>query len=83
MIIVSIGVWNFHARRAASGWAGGRGGGISYPGEREDNSAAVLSAIKRISASQFLVLLLLQTTQLVFVVPNGQFLPYVPCCLNS
>lgn len=64
------------------GWAGGRGG-ISYPGEREDNSAAVLSAIKRISASQFLVLLLLQTTQLVFVVPNGQFLPYVPCCLNS
>lgn len=56
---------------------------ISYPGESEDNSAAVLSAIKRISASQFLVLLLLQTTQLVFVVPNGQFLPYVLCCLNS
>lgn len=57
------------------------GGVISYPSVSKDNSAVVLSAIKRISATNFL--LLLQTVQLVFVVPNGQFLPYVLCRLNS
>lgn len=45
------------------------GGVISYPSVSKDNSAVVLSAIKRISATHFLRLL--QTIQLVFVVPNG------------
>lgn len=75
MIVVSIRVQYLQVRRKACGWV------ISSPGVSEDNFAVVLSAIKRISATHFP--LLLQTIQPVFVVPNGQFLPYVQCCLNS
>ncbi len=77
-IVVSIRVMYFLVRRMVCGWVEGV---ISYPNVSKVNSAVVLSAIKRISEIHFL--LLLQTIQLVFVVPNGQFLPYVLCCLNS
>lgn len=51
------------------------------PAWARNNSAVVLSAIKSISATHFPPLL--QTMQHVFLVPNGQFLPYVLRCLNS
>lgn len=54
---------------------------ISFPGVNKDSSAIVLSAIKRISATHLLCCCRIHL--LVFVVPNGQFLPYVLLCLNS